>query len=104
MWMDVLPASKGRSGLRQQFTNPLYALMAIVGLVLLIACSSVANLVIPPAPARQKEIPVRLAIGASRARLIGQLLQESLILSLTGGILGIALAMWIDQGLISFLP
>jgi predicted permease len=104
MWMDVLPASKGRSGLRQQFTNPLYALMAIVGLVLLIACSNVANLLIARATARQKEVAVRLAIGASRVRLIGQLLQESLILSLAGGVLGIALAMWIDQGLISFLP
>ena len=104
MWMDVLPASKGRSGLRQQFTNPLYALMAIVGLVLLIACSNVANLMIARAAARQKEIAVRLAIGASRARLIGQLLLEGLLLALAGGAAGIGLAIAMVQALIRFLP
>jgi predicted permease len=103
-WIDVLPASQGRSPLRNQLTRPLWVLMAIVGLVLIIACGNVANLLIARATARQKEIAIRLALGASRGRVIGQLLVESALLAVLGGVVGVALAAWMDQALLRFLP
>jgi len=97
-------AATGFSSLRNDFSNALMVLMGMVGLVLLIACANVANLLIARALSRQKEVSVRLSLGASRAQLIRQLLTESMLLSFGGGIVGVMLAFAMTRGLLALVP
>jgi predicted permease len=102
--VKVEAAAIGYSPLRNDFSTALIVLMCMVGLVLLISCANVANLLIARGFVRQREIAVRLSIGASRGQLVRQLLVESMVLSFVGGLLGLAVSIGLTRALIALIP
>ncbi len=96
-------AATGISNLRDRYSRPLYVLLVIVGLVLMIACANMANLLLAQSVARRRELAVRLSLGAGRLQLIRQLLVESLMLSAAGAIAGLAIAAWGSRALLAIM-
>jgi predicted permease len=102
--LNVAPGARGLSTLRERVSKPLLLLMVLAVIVLLVACTNLAGLLLTRGAARRWEIAMRMAIGASRARVIRQLLTESLLLAVGGGAIGVALAMWGSAALLRLLP
>src|SRR5207302_4902346 len=92
----LVPAANGYDHLQKTFAEPLYLMMAMVGVLLLITCVNVANLIVSRAAARQREIAIRLSLGATRAALVRLILMESLTLSIAGGALALVLSYWVS--------
>src|SRR5262245_14265938 len=103
-WLQVLPASRGRSDLRGRLEKPLVVLLAATTLVLLLACLNVANLYLARSFARRRETALRIALGASRGRIVRELLVQSGMLAIGGALLGVAIAPVVVHTLLSFLP
>jgi predicted permease len=101
--LELQSASQGLNRLRSRFSQPLLILLAAAGMMLLIVCSNIANLMLARSTTRQREFAVRLAIGAGRRRLIQQLFTESLLLATLGGLAGLFLAHWISRLLLALV-